>query len=80
MERYLRCFTAYFQDDWDSLLPVAMIAINNRTATSTGMSPFFATHGYHIDPIDINEDIPLQTSGSSPIAKAEAFVAQLQEC
>jgi transposase InsO family protein/predicted aspartyl protease len=79
LERFLRCFTTYLQDNWKALLPLAMIAMNNRTATSTGMSPFFATHGYHIDPISINEDVPLRTSGSSPIAKGEAFVARLKE-
>lgn len=67
------------QDNWQALLPLVIIAINNHTTTSTGMSPFFATHSYHIDPIEINKDIPLQTSGSSPITKAEAFIAQLQE-
>jgi transposase InsO family protein len=79
LERYLRCFTTYLQDDWKALLPMAMIAINNRTATSTGMSPFFATHGYHIDPISINDNAPLRTTGSSPTARGEAFVARLQK-
>ena len=79
MERYLYYYTTYFQDDWNSLLPLAMIAINNCTAILIGISPFFAIHGYYIDPININDNIDLYTSGSSPIAKAEAFVAQLKE-
>ena len=59
IEQYLYCFIAYFQDNWDLLLPIAIIAINNCTATLTGMSPFFAIYSYHINPIDINKDIPL---------------------
>ena len=51
LEYYLRCFVTYSQDNWPMLLPIAMLAINARTARSTGISPFFATHGYEIEPI-----------------------------
>ena len=51
IEVYLRAFTSYSQDDWASLLPTAQLALNNRPATATGMSPFFMTHGYHQDTI-----------------------------
>jgi hypothetical protein len=51
----LRAFTVYSQEDWKALLPVATIAINNRDSSSTGLSPFFFTHGYHVDPIGIEE-------------------------
>lgn len=77
MEQYLRSFVCYAQDDWFGLLPIAMLAVNNRTATSTGLSPFFATHGYNINPIDIDE--PLRESDESPIARGERFVARLQQ-
>lgn len=77
IERYIRIFTTYAQDDWDELLPTAAVAINNRTATSTGLSPFFYTHGYHIDPIDIKE--PLRADNKSPIAMAESMVKRLRE-
>lgn len=81
IEHFLRCFTAYWQDDWADLTPMAMLAINNRDATSTGISPFFATHGYHVDLAGAVEetDQPLRTLGESPVAKAEAFVARLKE-
>lgn len=49
IERYLRTFTAYLQDDWASLLPVAQLTLCNRTSASTGVSPFFLNHGYHLD-------------------------------
>lgn len=77
IEHYLRAYTAYGQDDWASLLPIAMLAINNRTATSTGISPFFLTHGYDTNAIQVSE--PLRETGSSPIARGEAFVAKLRE-
>jgi hypothetical protein len=83
IEHYLRCYTTYWQDDWAGLLPMAMLAVNNRDATSTGISPFFATHGYHVDllsaPADGGEEEPLRTEGQSPVAKGEAFVARLRE-
>ncbi|KAL5604648.1 uncharacterized protein BROUX77_004834 [Berkeleyomyces rouxiae] len=56
IETYLRAFTAFLQDDWAALLPQAQVALNNRTATATGLSPFFFTHGYNIDPLDMTTD------------------------
>jgi hypothetical protein len=77
VEDYLRAFVSYAQDDWKPLLPAAQLAINNRTATSTGLSPFFASHGYHVDPIRVEE--PLRRSGLTPREQGEAFVARLKE-
>lgn len=57
VERILRVFSCFSQEDWMKLLPVAAIAINNREAASTGLSPFFFTHGYHVDPIDSESEI-----------------------
>ncbi|KAL5606274.1 uncharacterized protein BROUX77_003467 [Berkeleyomyces rouxiae] len=56
IETYLRAFTVFLQDDWAALLPQAQVALNNRTATATGLSPFFFTHGYNIDPLDMTTD------------------------
>ncbi|KJZ69178.1 hypothetical protein HIM_11431 [Hirsutella minnesotensis 3608] len=77
VERYLRIFATYAEDDWDELLPAAMMAINNHNSTSTGLSPFFVTHGYHVDPIQVKEK--LRTDGKSPVARAECIVQRLQE-
>ena len=79
VEEYLRCFTTYFQENWSFLLPTAMLAINNRPASSTEMSPFFATHRYNIDPIQIKERLRADLSSKSPIERGEAFVSRLQE-
>lgn len=55
------------------------VAINNRDAASTGISPFFFTHGYHIDPIGIDEAGQLQDALTSPEKAGEAFVNRLRE-
>ncbi|KAJ6436802.1 retrovirus polyprotein [Purpureocillium lavendulum] len=77
VERYIRIFTTYAQDDWDELLPAAAMALNNRMATSTGLSPFFFTHGYHLEPVQVKE--VLRPDGKSPVAKAEGIVRRFQE-
>ena len=77
LEVYLRTFTNYAQDDWYELLPSAEIAINGKDATSTGVSPFFLEHGYHVNPLDITEDLP-EPVRDSPIAKADRIVRKLQ--
>lgn len=77
LEAYLRCFVSYYQDDWEQLLPIAMLAINGRTSSITGISPFFATHGYNIEPIEVEET--LRTTGNTPVAKGEALISRLQD-
>ena len=46
VETYLRTFIAFEQDDWIKWIPLAQIAINNKPASSTQISPFFMSHGY----------------------------------
>ena len=61
-------------------MPTAILAINNQQATSTGLSPFFTTHGYNVDLLGLNRGTDnLRTSKESPIARGEAFVARLRE-
>ena len=48
MERYLRAYINYLQDDWAEWLPCAEFAANNHASETTGISPFFAH--YHYDP------------------------------
>ncbi len=57
-----------------------MLAINNRNAISIGISPFFLTHGYDIDLLDLARgQEELRTTGNSLVACREAFVAKLKE-
>jgi hypothetical protein len=47
LEQYLRIYCDHHQDDWSQLLPLAEFVYNNAKSASTGMSPFYANHGYH---------------------------------
>ncbi|SGY57078.1 BQ5605_C006g04218 [Microbotryum silenes-dioicae] len=47
LEHYLRHFCDYHQDDWHGLLPLAEFSYNNSFHLSIGMTPFFASRGYH---------------------------------
>ena len=57
LEPYLRAFVDYTQSDWSSLLPVTELAINNRDSLSTGVGPFFLSHGYHMDLLEVTDDL-----------------------
>ena len=46
MERYLRTYVSYLQDDWVDWLAMAQFAANNHTSSSTKASPFELTLGY----------------------------------
>ena len=60
MERHLRSFVNYSQDDWMNLLPIAEFAANNAPSATTGLSPFMATKGYEprmsFDPTELSAD------------------------
>ena len=47
LERYLRSYVNYLQDDWVQWLPLAEFTQNNSQSDSSGMSPFFANKGFH---------------------------------
>ncbi len=71
LEQYLWGYTNYQQDDWVTLLPMAEFAYNNATNATTGVSPFFANKGYHLE---ITSDLQAETS----LAEAQTFVANLE--
>lgn len=74
---YLRSYISYAQDNLAKLLPPAMVAINNRTSSKTGFSPFFLTHGYNLEPI--RRRSTLLSSGTNPKARADAFINRLHD-
>ncbi|KAI0994482.1 hypothetical protein K3495_g13699 [Podosphaera aphanis] len=71
---YLRAFTSYAQYEWPSLLPSAMLDLNNKD-TSISLNPFFITQNYHAEPIS-----PVQPSIerlSNPAKRARNLVNRL---
>ena len=73
LETYLRIFTSFQQEDWAFQLPIAMMALNSRVSQSTGLSPFFMTHGYHQSIMDftVHEE---QGSSLSPTEQGRYLV------
>src|SRR6266581_5656560 len=49
LEQYLQIYCNYQQDNWSKLLPLTEFAYNNAPNTTTGVSPFFANKGYHLN-------------------------------
>ena len=47
VERQLRTYCSYMQNDWLQWLPIAEFADNNATSATTGLTPFFANKGFH---------------------------------
>jgi len=49
LEQYLHVYCNYQQDNWSELLPLVEFAYNNALSATTGVSPFFANKGYHLN-------------------------------
>lgn len=72
VEQYLRGYVSYEQDDWPRWLALAEFCHNNRTSSSTQLSPFYANYGYH-PRFQVSPD---KTRSSSDI---NLFINRLQE-
>ncbi|KAI1687666.1 Pol protein [Pyrenophora tritici-repentis] len=80
IEKMIRIWATYTQENWLALLPIVMGAINNREASSTGLSPFYFMHGYHNEPIQLVEDRTIQDRPKRDgEALAEGFLKRLQD-
>ena len=49
LEQYLQVYCNYQQSNWSDLLPIAEFAYNNAPNATTGLSPFYANKGYHLN-------------------------------
>ena len=49
LKQYLCVYYNYQQDNWSELLPLAEFAYNNTSSVTTGVSPFSANKGYHLN-------------------------------
>ena len=91
LETYLCIFTSFQQEDWAFQLPIAMMALNSRVSQSTGLLPFFMTHGYHqsimdfivpekqgssLSPTEQERQLVERWRNSADLAKAAMAVAQ----
>ena len=80
LEEFLRFFCSYAQDNWAELLPFAELAINNRDSTSTGVSPFFLSHGFYVEPFAFEtEPLRADTQRKSPIQAGESILLKLRQ-
>ncbi|KAI0994170.1 hypothetical protein K3495_g14012 [Podosphaera aphanis] len=75
---YLRAFISFSQTEWSSMLPSAQLAINNRDNSSTGLSPFFLEHGYHVEPVQLAAPVNKEAL-TQPEKRAEKIMSRLQE-
>lgn len=72
LEQYLHIYCNYQQSNWSELLPLTEFAYNNSPSATTGISPFFANKGYHL-----NLQVQIQRELASTAAKE--YVADLDE-
>lgn len=77
IQAYLRAYVSYMQKDWGDFLPVAQLALNNRESAATKISPFFAEHGYHVEPVAVED--PADPPQNKEEGKADALLSRLQE-
>ena len=73
LETYLRIFTSFQQENWAFQLAIAMMVLNSRVSQSTGLSPFFMTHGYHQSIMDFTMSEE-QGSSLSPAEQGRQLV------
>jgi hypothetical protein len=84
LKNYLRSFVNYAQDDWVDWIPDAEFTANNHVNESTGMTPFFAEHGYHPrtgaePPVPLTSRNPLMEAADKLVQRTEAVRQWLQD-
>lgn len=83
LEEYLRHYSTLHQDNWADLLGLAELALNNRDAAATKISPFFIEHGYHArlgEGLDL-DDVPTRQirQRQNPAEAADALLQKVRE-
>ena len=73
VEKYLRAYVGYHQNDWTNWLPSCQFAMNNTKKSSTGFTPFELNYGRHPNP----GSAPVQVSSNTPAL--EDFAKHLQQ-
>ncbi|KMW68261.1 hypothetical protein BDDG_12700 [Blastomyces dermatitidis ATCC 18188] len=67
------------EDNYEDAPELEEVAINGRDAVSTGVSPFFLTHGYHMEVLDLLETTQFTPDPRSPIQIADNIVTKLRD-
>jgi len=79
VERQLRTYCNYMQNDWSKWLPMAEFADNNATSSGTSMTPFFANKGFHPRMSFSPDDTAYTTArGRIGAARAEDITGTMQ--
>ena len=79
IERGLRAYCNYHQDNWVKLLPMLQFADNNVLSSATQMTPFFFDHGYHPRMSFTNDDTPYETTRQRILAGQAHQIADTME-
>jgi hypothetical protein len=80
VEAFLREFVNHAQDDWLPWLSIAVAAICGRDSTSTGLNPFFLSHGWHQDLFeDFEDELSAPNARDSPIVQADRILRKLKD-
>ncbi len=77
VETVLRELVDWAQDNWMEWLQVGVSAICGRNAASTGVSPFFLTHGWNQEVFDFEP--PPESPRDSPVSRADRVLRKLKE-
>lgn len=78
IEAFLRMYLNHHQNNWNAILPCCEQASNNRISSSTGSTPFYLTHGYDLEPIQLSESV-VNRPAKSRIARGEQIVKKLKD-
>ena len=80
VETFLRIYIDFDQRNWAKLLLKTEFVINNKDAASTGVNPFFLSHGYHAKILETDEK--LHATGNeirNPIQKTDNILTKLKQ-
>jgi hypothetical protein len=80
IEKILRIFVNYAQNDWENLLLIIQTALMNRDFSTTGLSPFFFLYGYYMKPIKLINERAIRKKPLRPSEKiVENAIKRLHE-
>ena len=79
IEKYLRAYIGYHQNDWTDWLASCQFAMNNTIKSSTGFTPFELNYGRHPNPGNIPHSTSSETPAVEDFLKGVARSRQLAE-